>query len=147
MHWAITCLTSLLSEAIKDDGTCLGIDRGPFPKAPDETLDRVLSVVGDRSQHLIEKKNLIRMLCFVIDGVDLIAKENPCAFRHLVTTAKLLVILVSSEGHVMPFIDSSSVANRSDGVVEILDLTDEVVKDFLMQYPEEKKSPSMECAK
>ena len=28
MHWAITCLTSLLSEATKDDGTCLGIDRG-----------------------------------------------------------------------------------------------------------------------
>ena len=29
VYWAITCHTSLLTEATKDDGTYLGLDKGP----------------------------------------------------------------------------------------------------------------------
>ena len=118
------------------------IEKRPYyelPEEPCQALDRVLSIVGDRSKYLIKKKKLDRMPCFVIDGVDLLAKYNPRAFQGLVKSSKLLanqgelqVILVSSEGHVMPFIESSSEANRSNGVVEILDITDDAAKDFLM---------------
>lgn len=116
-----------------------------LPKNPDESISYVLSIVGNRSRYLIQKKKLDRMPCFVIDGVDLIAKRNSVAFETLVKSAKLLanqgklqVVLVSSEGHVMPFIQRSSEANRSSGVVEILDLTDGVAKDFLMKGEEGK---------
>ena len=74
----------------------------------------------------------------ILDGVDLIAKFNPDAFIVLVDRAKFLanegtlrLVLVSSEGSVMPLIGKTSSISRRAPVVEVVDIADEEAEAFL----------------
>lgn len=74
----------------------------------------------------------------VLDGVDLIAKADPKVFVYLIDCAKYLanlkhlrIVLVSSEGNVMPLIGITSSKTRITSVCEIVDLPDKEVKEFL----------------
>ena len=74
----------------------------------------------------------------ILDGVDLIAKLNPDAFIVLVDRAKFLanegtlrVVLVSSEGSVMPLIAKTSSISRRAPVVEVVDIADEEAEALL----------------
>ena len=76
----------------------------------------------------------------VIDGVDLLAKHNEELCCQLITNAKILanrkilnVVLVSSEGSVVPLLNKLSATNRSV-ICEIGDIgTDDHAHAFLMQ--------------
>ena len=74
----------------------------------------------------------------VLDGVDLIAKSNPDAFVMLIDRAKFLanegslrIVLVSSEGTVMPLLAKTSSSSRKGRVIEIVDITDREAETFL----------------
>ena len=74
----------------------------------------------------------------ILDGADLIAKHSPDAFIMLVDRAKFLanegtlrVVLVSSEGSVMPLIAKTSSISRRAPVVEVVDIPDEEAEAFL----------------
>ena len=79
--------------------------------------------------------------CLFIDGVDLLAKEDPSAFVKLVDRAKhlsnsnsLKIILVSSEGKILPLIRTTSSISRAARVMEILDVPDEDAVRFLSTH-------------
>ena len=70
--------------------------------------------------------------CFVIDGADLLAKEDKDMFVNLVNRAKYLanmdilrLVFVSSEGNVIPLIESTSANTRGAPVIEVVDISDE----------------------
>ena len=72
-----------------------------------------------------------------IDGVDLLAKRDPQLCSSLITIAKILanankvkIILVSSEGCIMPFLELMSASNRAL-VYEIGDLEEKRAVEFL----------------
>ena len=74
-----------------------------------------------------------------IDGVDDLAKANPDVFLQRVTHAKVLanemiarVILVSSEGSIMPILKSTSAMNRSTELIEIGDIPDDQAVQYLV---------------
>jgi len=64
--------------------------------------------------------------CLFIDGVDLLTKKNKKMFLQLVSYAKecannrlLRIVMISSEGSIMPILNKTSAMNRSACVVEV----------------------------
>ena len=74
-----------------------------------------------------------------IDGVDLLAKDDKKLCCRLITLAKILannkklkVVLVSSEGTIMPLLEMLSAANRAL-VYEVEDIDDEKAEIYLIE--------------
>jgi hypothetical protein len=74
----------------------------------------------------------------VIDGVDLLAKENKMLFillfdraKYLANSHALKIILVSSEGSVMPLFMVTPPRSRLADTVEVLDISDEEALKFV----------------
>ena len=75
-----------------------------------------------------------------IDGVDLLAKAEEETFSHLLMQAKRLandgiatVVLVSSEGTVVPVIQEFSGSSRSTRLFEIGDVPDDLAEEHLVK--------------
>ena len=77
--------------------------------------------------------------CLFIDGVDLLAADED-AFLRLVSYAKefannrlMHIILVSSEGSVIPLLNETSGINRSASLIEIGDISHTKAVNFLIK--------------
>ena len=88
---------------------------------------------------MIFKKKYGYSPCLVIDGVDLIAKTDSTVFVYLIDRAKYLanekvlhIVLVSSEDNVLPLLDSTSSKTRITYVEEVMDISENEAKAFLM---------------
>ena len=53
--------------------------------------------------------------------------------KYLANKGTLLLVLVSSEGHIVPLIDSTSSSSRKASLVEILDLNSTLSEHYLTQ--------------
>jgi hypothetical protein len=102
-----------------------------LPEDLSEALTVVLETVAERAA--LYKKRHGRVVCIFIDGIDLLAKEHPQVFVGLVDLAKyyasrgsLLLVFVSSEGHIVPLMDTISSSTRKGKVIEILDMNETV---------------------
>ena len=80
-------------------------------------LDMVLKVLSDVAKLYTRKSGKVPLLC--INGVDVLAKRNEKLCSALISLAKLMastnilkVVLVSSEGTIMPFLEKLSAVNR-----------------------------------
>ena len=98
-----------------------------LPKKFTAALGFVLKELERRAIVYNEKNH--RIACLFIDGVDFLAKEQPQDFLELVDLAKtfarngyLRIVLVSSEGSVIPLLDNTTSKTRMGEVVEILDI-------------------------
>lgn len=98
-----------------------------LPKKFTAALGFVLKELERRAIVYNEKNH--RIACLFIDGVDFLAKEQPQDFLKLVDLAKtfarngyLRIVLVSSEGSVIPLLDNTTSKTRMGEVVEILDI-------------------------
>ena len=107
-----------------------------LPEDTSQGIAYVLDVVAD--QAIKFKKIHGYAPCFVIDGVDLLAKKAPNIFTDLVDRAKYLsnsgrlrLIFVSSEGKVMPLILSTTSHTRAAPVVEVVDISDREAEKYL----------------
>ena len=101
-------------------------------------LSQVLDIIGKRAERMKKTKNLKSPPCFVIDGVELVAKYDAKLFETIVDRAKfwankngLRIVLVSSEGHVMPLIENTSSSSRAAEVIEVLDLEEAEAVQYL----------------
>ena len=89
-----------------------------------------------RCRQIVHKKcGKVPLLC--IDGVDLLAKRDEKLCTTLISLAKLMantnrlkIILISSEGAIMPFLETLSAVNRC--LYEIGDLDKEQAMDYLL---------------
>ena len=79
------------------------------------------------------------MPVIVIDGVDLLAKQDGRTLHRLLTHAKVLansdllkVALVNSEGNVVPVLNKHSYMNRSN-ILEIGDISDQQAMEYWLQ--------------
>ena len=78
-----------------------------------KAVQQVLALLGERSE-VFRKQNGF-MPTFFIDGIDLVAKSDENVFRKIVNEAKCLanagslrIVLVSSEGTIMPLLQNVS---------------------------------------
>ena len=99
-------------------------------------ISYVLDQVVEQALHFKAKYGFSP--CLFIDGVDLLGKNNPEAFIHLVDRAKYLanrdtlrLILVSSEGSILPLLQQTSSTTREARVVEVADIPDEKAEKYL----------------
>lgn len=97
----------------------------------------VLKVLGNVATQFTQKYGKVPVL--FIDGVDLLAKRDPVLCEALITNAKLLanakqlqLVLISSEGAIIPFLRRCSAMNRAL-VYEIRDLDDEQARKYLRE--------------
>ena len=100
-------------------------------------LDEVLGVVVNVAKSYCQKYGKVPVVC--IDSIDLLAKRDKQLCETLIALAKVLanrnlleLVLKSSEGAIMPFLEVLSTANRAD-VYEIGDLSEEKAVSFLMK--------------
>lgn len=108
-----------------------------IPTNPYTAIAYVMDKIA--AQAIIFKKKYGYSPCLVIDGVDMIAKEDTKAFVFLIDRAKYLandkvlhIVLVSSESNVVPLIDSTSSKTRITCVEEVMDISEKNAKAFLM---------------
>lgn len=104
---------------------------------PEDSLFFVPKKVAKRSVYLRKKDNISTIPCYIIDGIDLLAKYEQLFVRvvdlpkRLANENRLRIIFVSSEGPLMKLTSSSS---RLEDVVEVFDLNSHEVEKFLMEY-------------
>ena len=98
-------------------------------------ISYVLKAIADAGRRFKIQHGCTPVL--VLDGVDLIAKTDPGAFVELIDRAKYLanegslrIVLVGTEGSVMPLINKSSSGSRKEQI-EIVDITDKEAETFL----------------
>ena len=103
----------------------------------EDILD-IITILSKQAQLFTIKYN--QMPCLFIDNTDLFAKDYPSQFPKLVSLAKeyanegiLRIVFVSSEGHILPLLRSTSAFSRSAVIFEILDIDDEKGKEFLVK--------------
>ena len=106
-----------------------------IPKDPSGSIHYVLTRLEKQAEKYKSKHGRTPVL--VIDGIDLLAKRNKEMFVDLVDRAKYLansstlkIILVSSEGSVMPLVTATSSKSRLADTVEVLDVSDEDAVKF-----------------
>ena len=103
----------------------------------------VLDKIGEQAKKFKSKHG--NTLVLVIDGIDLLAKDNKQVFLKIVDRAKFLsnsrtlkVILVSSEGSVMPLIQKSPSRSRMAKIVEVVDIPNkEAIRYLSSTVPKE----------
>ena len=108
-----------------------------LPQCELKALKTVFDILEDVSVKYKKKMGQVPVL--VIDGVDLLAKHNEELCCQLITNAKIFanrktlnVVLVSSEGSVVPLLNKLSATNRSV-ICEIGDIGTVDAHAFLMQ--------------
>lgn len=99
-------------------------------------IGQVLEVL--RRSALQYRHKFGRIPVLIIDGVNLLAKEDEPLCRQLITFAKILanndelrIVLVSSKGAIMPILETHSQANRSV-VYKVADVPDDKAIDYLV---------------
>jgi archaellum biogenesis ATPase FlaH len=109
-----------------------------YHKIPSGELGMQYVLAGLEKQALKYKAKHDRTPVLVIDGVDLLAKRNKTMFIDLIDRAKYLansralrIILVSSEGSVMPLVMATSSRSRLADTVEVVDISDDEALEFL----------------
>lgn len=107
-----------------------------LPKCQLSGIGVVFSLLQKVSARYIA--NYGRVPVFFIDGVDQLAKHDPELCARLVTLSKVLannntvkIVLVSSEGTIMPLLEKLSATNRAI-VLEVGDLNDDQAISYLM---------------
>ena len=112
------------------------VDFYTLPEDLSEALAIVLKTVAERATLFKAKHG--RVVSIFIDGIDLLAKEHPQVFVKLVDRAKyyaskgsLLIVFVSSEGHIVPLMSTTSSTTRKADVVEILDINETLSGEYL----------------
>ena len=103
---------------------------------PDNDVDGLLYVISQVKKSAKKyKKKYNKMPSLIIDGSDILAKWKPEAFTMLVEKAKasanegtLRIVFVSSEGYIMPLVDGTSSRSRVENIVEVLDISREIVR-------------------
>ena len=103
-----------------------------------KAVQQVLALLGERSETFREKHGF--MPTFFIDGIDLVAKSDKNVFRKIVNEAKRLanagslrIVLVSSEGTIMPLLHNNSSYSRAK-TIEILDIDKEKTVQYMVDY-------------
>ena len=88
-----------------------------LPKSTEAALSYVFEVLEKQGQAL--RSNESKIPTIIIDSVDIIEKTDPELFKHLIRLTKrvandgsLNIVLVSSEGHVVPTVKSLSEKSR-----------------------------------
>ena len=109
-----------------------------LPKDLSSRLSYVLEVVAKRAVVFKGRRGWVP--CIIIDGVDLLAKEDSKVFvelvdraKYLANTGSLLLVLCSEESLVLPLLDNTSSTNRKADVVEILDIDFVRSKQYLIE--------------
>ncbi len=110
-----------------------------LPNDSSDGIQFVLDTLAERAEKFQKKSGGYVPVLF-IDGVDMLAKWHKHAFIQLVDAAKRLansgklrIVLVSSEGNVMPLMNKTLSINRASGqVVEVQDLDDKVAFKYLV---------------
>ena len=107
-----------------------------LPESQVAGLDMVLKVLSDVAKLYTRKSGKVPLLC--IDGVDLLAKRDEKLCSALISLPKpmantniLKVVLVRSEGTIMPFLEKLSAVNRCL-VYQIGDLDDDQAMAYLL---------------
>lgn len=107
-----------------------------IPKEKKESLEMVMEVLSKGAEHYLAKHG--KMMNLIIDGVDVLAKNDEELFAALVTHAKYLVnynalsvTLVSSEGSVLPMVSKMSGINRAPKIFEITDIQEDQAMEYL----------------
>ena len=110
-----------------------------LPNDLSDGIEFVLDTLAERAEKFQKKPGGYVPVLF-IDGVDMLAKWHKHAFIQLVDAAKRLansgklrIVLVSSEGNVMPPMNKTLSINRASGqVLEVQDLDDKVALKYLV---------------
>ena len=110
-----------------------------FPQDPVKAMTYVLDYVAWRAEELAKDRGLQKLPCFVIDGVEALAKYQPDVFNALVRlakyyarTKKLRIVLVYSDGDVLSSIEET-LKHRLIEIVEVDDLNDEEAERYLVK--------------
>ena len=110
-----------------------------IPQDPYHALNYVMSTIQKSAIMFKETYGYVPTL--FIDGTDLLAKNNKELTKHLISHAKILsnektlrIVLISSEGSVVPLLGDFSHMNRSTKVMEIGDISDEHAIKYLNKY-------------
>lgn len=110
----------------------------PEERSPEDQLNYVFTNIGKMAIAFNKKFKYPPTL--VIDSVDRIAKDDKVMFTTLIQRAKdmvnsglLHIVLVSSEGHVIPMLDKQSERTRSARVFHIPDLSQQEAKELFMK--------------
>ena len=110
-----------------------------FPSDPVEAMTYVLNKVASRSVEAIEKENLKKLPCFVIDATELLAVDEPAILNALLQLAqyyvrakKLRIVLVDSDGITLSKINEILKHPIVD-IVEVDDLKDHDAEQYLIQ--------------
>lgn len=107
-----------------------------LPASQHASLDMVLDTLKDAAIQYQQNHGKVPVL--FLDGVDLLAKYDKELCCRLITHAKVLanegilrIVLVSSEGNIMPLLEVLSAMNRAL-MYEIGDVCDEKALEYLM---------------
>ena len=97
----------------------------------------VLDRVALRAEEPAKDRGLQKLPCFIIDGVEVLAKHQPDVFNALVRlakyyahTKKLHIVLVHSDGDVLALVEQT-LRHRMVDVVEVDDLNDKEAEGYL----------------
>ena len=109
-----------------------------YHKIPRGDLGLQYVLAGLEQQALKYKARHGRTPVLVVDGVDLLAKRNKTMFIDLIDRAKFLanshslrIVLVSSEGSVLPLVMETSSRSRLADTVEVVDISKEEALKFI----------------
>ena len=110
----------------------------PLPQGTLEGVAVVMDTLQVATVEYEEQKGRVPVL--FLDGADLLAKWDEAVFARLLVHAKVLannnilsIVFVSSEGSVLPLLKDSSGNNRSNKIVEVLDISDEKALNYLIE--------------
>ena len=108
-----------------------------LPEKKNLALSYVLDTLEQRARLYAQKHK--SKPCLVIDGVDLLAKHLPETFTNVIEKAKFYtcrgkfhIVLVSSEGKVMPLIKKTSGRTRVKNILEVSDIDDQDAVHYLV---------------
>ena len=115
-----------------------------IPQDSFQALNYVISTIQKSAK--VFKKAYGYAPTLFIDGADLLAKNDEKFTRHLISHAKILsnekilrIVLISSEGSVIPLLGDSSHMNRSAKLMEVGDISDEEAIKFLNKHIESEQ--------
>ena len=109
-----------------------------LPSGQKQALDMIVETLRSAGMKLKATHGMLPTL--FIDGADLLAKFEKDLFVHLLMQAKLLandgcatIVLVSSEGTIMPIIHGISGMSRCNKIFEVTDTDDEQAVQYLIK--------------
>ena len=99
-----------------------------YYQLPHDNIKAIEFILSNLEKRAVKyKKHYGHIPCLFIDGIDLLAKHDSCAFVTLVELAKvyanrnsLRIIFVSSEGQIIPLMKTTSSNSRAACIMEVL---------------------------